>query len=398
MDTITPEAVGFSSARLLRIDQAMQRYVDEDKLAGIVTTVARRGKLAHFEKYGMMDVEAGKPMQLDTIFRIYSMTKPITSVAVMMLYEEGRFFLSDPVHKYIPAFEHVKVFVRKTETGLELADLERPITIRDLLTHTSGLSYGFEESSYVDEQYRKHVWEPRENKPETTLEEWILAVARLPLVHQPGSAWTYSMSTDVLGYLVQVVSGMPFEQFLKERITEPLGMVDTDFYVPEAKIDRFAANYGPGDDGGLKVFDEPKTSRFAKPTTHPSGGGGMVSTATDYVRFAQMLLNKGELDGVRLLGRKTVELMTVNHLPAGLYTCEDKAAGFGLGGAVVLDVAQTQNVGSVGNWGWGGAAGTRFWIDYQEELIGVLMIQFMPGGHYPVGTDLQVAVYQALVD
>jgi CubicO group peptidase (beta-lactamase class C family) len=398
MDTVTPEAVGFSSARLLRVDQAMQRYVDKGKLAGIVTAVTRRGKLVHEEKYGMMDVEADKPMQLDTIFRIYSMTKPITSVAVMMLYEEGRFFLSDPVHKYIPAFEDVKVFVQKTETGLELADLERPITIRDLLTHTSGLSYGFEEDSYVDEQYRKHVWGPSEEKPETTLEEWILAVAHLPLVHQPGSAWTYSMSTDVLGYLVQVVSGMPFDQFLKERITEPLGMVDTDFWVPEAKIERFATNYGPDDDGGLKVIDEPKTSQFAKPTAHPSGGGGMVSTASDYVRFAQMLLNKGELNGVRLLGRKTVELMTMDHLPSGVHLWDDKAVGFGLGGRVMLDVAQAQNVGSAGNWGWGGAAGTRFWIDYQEELIGVLMIQFMPGDHYPVGTDLQVAAYQALVD
>jgi CubicO group peptidase (beta-lactamase class C family) len=398
MDTTTPEAVGFSSARLLRIDRAMQRYVDEDKLAGTVTAVARRGKLVHLKECGLMDVEADKPMQLDTIFRIYSMTKPVTSVAVMMLYEEGRFYLSDPVSKYIPAFEDVKVFVRKTETGLELADLERPITIRDLLTHTSGLAYGLDEGPYVDELYRKHVWRMLGEKPKTTLEEQILAVTRLPLANQPGSTWRYSMATDVLGYLVQVVSGVPFDHFLKERITGPLGMVDTDFWVPETKIERFATNYGPDDEDGLKVIDEPKTSQYAKPTTHPSGGGGMVSTAADYLRFAQMLLNKGELDGVRLLGRKTVELMTMNHLPAGIHPWEDKAVGFGLGGSIVLDVAQRQNVGSVGNWGWGGAASTEFWIDYQEELIGVLMVQLMPYGHYPVTTDLQVAVYQALVD
>jgi CubicO group peptidase (beta-lactamase class C family) len=398
LNTATPEAAGFSSARLIRVDQAMQRYVDEGTLAGIVTAVARRGRLVHMEKYGLMDVEAGKPMQLDTIFRIYSMTKPITSVAVMMLYEEGRFFLSDPVSKFIPAFEDVKVFVRKTETGLDLADLERPITIRDLLTHTSGLTYGFEEASYVDEQYRKHIWQHVEQKSGATLEEVVLSVARIPLVHQPGSAWTYGVSTDVLGYLVQVVSGMPFDQFLKERVTGPLGMVDTDFWVPEPKIERFATNYVPGDDGGLRVFDEPQTSQFAKPTTFPSGGGGMVSTASDYLRFAQMLLNKGELDGVHLLGRKTVELMTMNHLPPELHPLEDKAAGFGLGGAVVLDVARTQHVGSVGTWSWGGAASTRFWIDYQEELVGVLMVQLMHNDRYPAGTEFQVAVYQALVD
>jgi len=251
---------------------------------------------------------------------------------------------------------------------------------------------------YVDELYKKHVWQASEKKPEMTLEEMILALARLPLANQPGSQWRYSMATDVLGYLVQVVSGMPFETFLQERITGPLGMVDTDFYVPESKLARFATNYAPGEDGGLKLFDAPQGSRFAKPTAHPSGGGGMVSTTADYMRFAQMLLNKGELEGVRLLGRKTVELMTMNHLPPGVHPWDDPAIGFGLGGRVVLDVAGTQHLGSVGSWGWGGAAGTQFTIDYQEELVAVLMIQIMPGGYYPIDQELRVAVYQALVD
>ena len=350
------------------------------------------------ETYGVMDVESGKPMPLDAIFRIYSMTKPITSVAVMMLYEEGHFFLSDPVHKFIPAFEDAKVFVQKTETGLELADLARPITIRDLLTHAAGLSYGFEEGVYVDELYQKHVWQELERKPETTLEQAILTVARLPLANQPGSQWRYSMATDVLAYLVQVVSDMPFETFLQERITGPLGMVDTDYHVPAPKMERFTTNYGPGDDGGLRVIDAPLTSTHAKPTAHPFGGHGLVSTASDYLRFAQMLLNKGELDGVRLLGRKTVELMAMNHLPAGVHPHDDEAVGFGLGGSVTLDVAGTQTLGSLGTFGWGGAASTTFRVDYREELVRLLMTQFMPNGHYPIANEFSVAVYQAIVD
>ena len=398
MNTAAPKEVGLSPDRLGRIRTAMGRYVDEGKLAGILTVVARRGQIAHFETCGMMDVEAGKPMQPDTIFRIYSMSKPITSVAVMMLYEEGDFHLTDPISRYIPEFEETKVFVEKTETGLELADLERPVTIRDLLTHTSGLAYGIGDPSYVDALYEKQIWEVGRQRPETTLEEMVWRIAALPLAHQPGSAWRYSMATDVLGYLVQVVSGMPFEAYLQQRIFEPLGMVDTDFYVPQGKGERFAALYGPAKGGGLERLDVQGVMAFDKPTRRPSGGGGLVSTASDYMRFSQMLLNKGELDGTRLLGRKTVELMTMNHLPDGLHPSEDQSAGFGLGFSVVTDVARSQSLGSVGRYGWGGAANTRFWIDPQEEMIGLLMLQFMPGGYYPVAEDFNVAVYQAIVE
>jgi CubicO group peptidase (beta-lactamase class C family) len=398
MQTIAPEKVGLSAARLGRIRPAMQRYVDENKLAGVLTAVARHGQIAHLDMVGQMDIEANKPMQLDTIFRIYSMSKPITSVAVMMLYEENRFLLTDPVSRFIPEFEHVQVFVRKNGSGTELADPVRPIAIHDLLTHTAGLAYGLENVEYVDQLYQQRLWALRERNPGMTLADMIRYVAGLPLANQPGSMWRYSMATDVLGYLVEVVSGMPFDAFLKARICEPLGMVDTDFHVPADKLGRFAATYSPGEGGGMRLFDAPATSRFAQPSSSPSGGGGLVSTAEDYLRFAQMLLNGGELDGVRLLGRKTVELMRANHLPAGMPVFEDGATGFGLGFGVILDVARSRMLGSAGSYGWGGAAGTKFWIDPQEDLVGLLMIQFMPGGHYPIASDFQVLAYQAIVD
>jgi CubicO group peptidase (beta-lactamase class C family) len=397
MHTVEPEQVGCSSERLKRISTAMQRYVDEGKIAGILATVGRRGETAYARCSGLMDIEARKPVQFDTLFRIYSMTKPITTVAVMMLYEEGHFQLTDPVSRFIPGFENTKVLAKATESRLELANLEREISIWHLLTHTSGLSYGFDENDPVDEVYQKRLWSMLEREPNATLEQMVQVLAWLPLAHQPGSAWRYSMATDVLGYLVQVVSGKPFEDFLRQRICGPLGMVDTDFYVPEHKIGCFAANYGPDEEGGLKVIDAPATSRYAKPTTHPSGGGGLVSTAPDYMRFAQMLLNRGELDGVRLLGRKTVELMTIDHLAGAMLPFEDQGHGFGLGFRVLTDVARSRTLGSVGLYGWGGAASTHFWVDPKEELIGLLMLQFMPSDTYPVVPDFRLSVYQSLV-
>ncbi len=398
MNTVSPESAGFSSARLKRVDQVMQKYVDQGKLPGVLTLVARRGHIAHLSKVGWMDVEAHKPIAFDTLFRIYSMTKPLTSVAVMMLYEEGRFFLNDPVAKYIPEFADLKVFVRETETGVELANLKRPITIHHLLTHTAGLSYGFDPNDYVDKQIQKHVWQRYSDDPDITLEELIRRIAMCPLRTQPGTEFFYSLSVDVLGYLVQVVSGQPFDAFLHERILEPLGMHDTAFYVPESKLDRFAVNYTPDKEKGIAVFDAPTTSRFAKPTRCPAGGMGLVSTLGDYYRFAQMLLNKGELDGQRLLGRKTIELMTSNHLRDGVYRDGNPALGFGLGFGVTLDVERTQALGSVGAYGWGGAATTRFTIDPQEELIHIEMTQLMNNDSVPVLDEIQVAIYQAIVE
>jgi CubicO group peptidase (beta-lactamase class C family) len=398
VNIVLPEAVGFSAERLRRIEAAVQRYVDAGQIAGTLAMVARHGQIAYSETCGMMDVASDKPMRLDTIFRIYSMSKPITSVAALMLYEEGHFRLTDPVADYIPAFGDTRVLVAKTESGVVLADPLRPVTIRDLMTHTAGLAYGLDQSTYVDKLYVDQIWNRLECEPEIALEELIEIIARQPLAFQPGSAWKYSIATDVLGYLVQVVSGQPFDVFLKERVFAPLEMIDTAFYVPPDKVERFATNYGPDGNGGLKAIDLPRSSRFTRRVRHPSGGGGLLSTATDYMRFAQMLLNRGELDSVRLLGPKTVELMTANHLLPGQHPWEDKSFGFGLGVGVVIDLAQSASLGSVGSYGWGGAANTRFWIDPHEDLIGLLMLQFMPNGTYPIVDDFVIAVYQALVD
>ena len=399
MNTVQPEEMGFSSQRLARINAVMQRYVDEEKLAGIVTLVARRGQVVHFEQVGMANIEADQPMAADTIFRIYSMTKPITSVAVLMLFEEGHFRLSDPVADYLPAFKAMKVLERLPEGGERLVDAERPITIHHLLTHTAGLSYGRDEIETTDAQYQA-LWQQLDTNPAFTLQEWLETLAQIPLLFHPGSRYRYGMATDVLGGLVQAVSGMPFAEFLQQRIFAPLGMADTAFSVPPEKIRRLATNYGPQDGGGLKVIDAPQSSRYARPTQHPSGGGGLISTTGDYLRFAQMLLNRGELDGVRLLGRKTVELMTTDCLPAGVFLNNDpnRGAGFGLGVSLLQDLGKIAQLGSVGNYGWGGAANTNFWIDPQEELIGIIMLQFMPSDTYPVTQDFRNLTYQALVD
>jgi len=392
----TPEEVGLSSQRLQRINKVMQGYVDEKKVAGAVTMVARRGKVAHLECFGMMDIESKKPMQVDTIFRIYSMSKPITSVAVMMLYEEGHFQLSDPVSRFIPEFKDVKVFVRKTASGVEAAEPKREITIHNLLTHTSGLAYGLSKETPVDEMYEDaniFSWDE-------TIEEKIKRLVKLPLANEPGSTWRYSMATDVLGRVVEVVSGKRFDEFLEERIFKPLGMNDTGFYVPEEKKGRFAVLYKVGEGGVLERYERGKWNNFSSSTRLFSGGAGLVSTASDYMRFCQMLLNGGELDGVRILSRKTVELMTRNNLADELLPyggSDSKGEGFGLGFAVIMDSAQTRSVGSEGAYSWGGAASTGFWVDPKEELIGIFMTQVMPySGRFT--QELKVLTYQAVAD
>jgi CubicO group peptidase (beta-lactamase class C family) len=399
MNITAPEQVGISTERLARIRPVLERYVAEQKFAGFVTMIARRGKLVHFDCVGMSDTASSQPMQPDTLFRIYSMTKPIVSVAMMMLYEEGRFHLDDPISKFIPDFKNVKVYVRPGITGAELATPQPAVTFHHLLTHTAGLSYGWFEDTPVEELYRKAEVLHGDN----TLEEFIQRLTKIPLLYQPGSAWRYSVAVDVLGYLVQVVSGKPLADFLDERIFKPLGMVDTSFYVPPSKLNRFSAVYGPAENGGIKIIDAPATSDYLKPERFPSGGGGLVSTAPDYLRFTQMLLNRGELDGARLLSPKTVELMSMNHIPAAnlpLRIGESviNGYGFGLGFSVAMNLAQAGIIGSAGAFGWGGAANTEFWVDPHEKLIGILMTQFMPSGTYPVINDFRVLTYQSLVD
>ena len=328
----------------------MQHYVDEGKIPGALTMIAREGRLVHFEKFGMRDVAGAKRMEFDTIFRIYSMTKPITSIAVMMLYEEGHFQLNTPVSEFIPAFKNMKCY---SENANEPVDAECEMTVKHLLTHTSGLIYGGDGSRPIDVAYEKA------NFYVGTLADMVRKLGDIPLYHNPGDAWNYGMSTDVLGYLVEIVSGMSFEEFLRIRIFEPLGMVDTAFSVPDAKAERYATLYEPNEDGGIQVIENAPVSIGAR-SFPPSGGAGLQSTAADYLRFCQMLLNEGELEGERLLGKKTVELIRMNHIDDAWQPLEREGCGFGLGFSVVTDVAKTGSPGSLGTYAWGGLASTTF--------------------------------------
>ena len=375
---VVPEEVGVSAERLERIRPVMQGYVDEGSLPGFLTVVARRGKIVHFETIGMRDVENKKPVEPDTIFRIYSMSKPITSVAVMMLYEEGHFQLGTPVSKFIPEFKGMKVY---NEDQTEILDAKKEITIKHLLMHTAGFTYGWGNKP-VDALYKQ----ANIREPGSTLVDMVEKLSKIPLVHEPGERWTYSVSTDVLGYFVEVVSGMPFEEFLQTRIFGPLGMVDTAFSVPSEKVDRFAALYRPTKENKLERTRRPALE-VDEYTFFPSGGGGLVSTAADYIRFSQMLLNGGELDGVRILGKKTVELMRYPH----------HNNRFGLGFRIITDENPPNILESVGSFSWGGAAATTFWIDPQEELVAVLMTQLL-NNRYPFHQQFKVLTYQALTE
>jgi CubicO group peptidase (beta-lactamase class C family) len=405
---VTPEEVGLASSRLAHIRTVMNRHVSEKQIPGAAGLIARRGKIAYQEAFGMADVEAGKPMRLDTIHRIYSMTKPITSVAVMMLYEEGKFQLNDPVGKYLPEFAKMQVAIEEKDpqTGkatLKTAPAKRPVTVRDLLRHTAGLTYGFFSDTLVDQEYRK-----ARILSDLNLAEFVTNLSKIPLLQEPGTRWHYSVSVDVLGRLVEVLSGKPFDQFLQERIFAPLDMRDTGFYVPADKKDRFAKLYSPTKDGKIQPAVICATRQecvekfpnavpsYLEPPTMPSGGGGLVSTAHDYLRFCQMLLNKGLYDGKRLLSRKTVQLMSSDNL--GTIPGMGPGAGFGLGFAVSKAPGEAGMMGSAGEYNWGGAAGTRFWIDPQEELIGIFMIQILPHTGLEYGSEFRVLAYQAITD
>jgi len=406
MHTVIPETVDFSSARLQRINAAMQRYVDEGKMAGLITTVARQSKTIHLEKFGWMDKEADKAMQFDTIFRIASMTKPITAVAVMLLYEQGYFTLNTPISDFIPGFKDVKVFVQETGNGVELADLIRPVTFRHLFTHTAGLSYGWNQNDPVDRLYQQVQKESGIARDKATVKDVVEMLTHLPLAFQPGTKWRYSLAIDVLGHIVEIISGKPLDVFFKERLFEPLGMADTDFWLPKAKADRLAALYGhPGGAEKLKLLEAPAQSpRFNKPA-FLSGGGGLVSTMSDYARFLQMLVNGGELDGARLLSPTTVDLFTLNHAPAaalpyGFAEGEDlfhQGYGYSLGTRVLMDVSASGKAGSVGEFGWDGAFNTYFWVDRKQALYGLLMTQHDPNNYYPLADTFKQLTYQALI-
>jgi CubicO group peptidase (beta-lactamase class C family) len=395
-----PESVGISSERLGRLHRGMQAFVDRREVGGIVTLIARDGKVVDVSASGFQDVESRTAMRSDTIFRIASMSKPITSVAVMMLYEEGKLLLTDPVSRFIPAFKGQRVIAE----GGTTVPARREITIRDLLSHRSGLSYGFLNAGPVGDAYRKEGVTDGLTLTALTLEQGIDKLAAQPLMAQPGAAWNYSLSVDVLGRVVEVVSGTSFDVFLRDRIFKPLGMTDTSFEVPDASWGRMATVYAPDGAGGIRPMKDPESfgntqmspvASYKAPKRYFSGGAGLTSTAGDYARFAQMLLNGGTLDGARLLGPKTIGLMTASHtadLPAGGLI--GPGANFGLGFRVVMDVAATQTEGSPGMYGWSGIYGTVFWVDPKERLIAIMMVQRYPGG--TVAASFQPLVYQAL--
>jgi CubicO group peptidase (beta-lactamase class C family) len=403
----TPESLGFSTTRLKNIDRFLQqRYLDSGKLPCAQVAIARRGQLVYQTVLGKMDVERNRPATEDTLYRIYSMTKPITSIAFMMLVEEGLVALDDPVHRFIPQWRELGVYAGGIQGMFRTERPQRPMLMVDLLRHTSGLTYGFQVRTNVDAAYRKQ--RIGEFVDPISLDEMIAQLASLPLEFSPGTAWNYSVSTDVLGYLVGKISGMPFEQFMSERILRPLKMQDTSFQVSADNASRFAACYSATPDGRMKLQDDPTNSLFLRPPAFVSGGGGLVSTAADYLRFCNMLLNRGELDGARIISPKTLQLMTANHLPGNKDLPElsrsmfseatYNGVGFGLGFAVTIDQPRTMILGSPGEFTWGGMASTLFWIDPREELVGVFLTQLMPSSTYTVRRELRTLTYAAMTE
>jgi CubicO group peptidase (beta-lactamase class C family) len=391
-----------TASRWDRIGTQLQAYVDQGIFPGFISTVYQHGQVVHHHTCGLMDIAAGLPVREDAIYRIYSMSKPVTAVALMMLFEEGRFIsLDDPITPYLPAFKEMQVYAGQDESGVKLVPAERPITFRQLLTHTSGLAYGLFLGP-VEDIWRQANLMPRLGTPVVPLVDVVQAISRLPLAFQPGTRWNYSVGLDVAGHLVSLLSGMPFEAFLHDRLFEPLGMADTAFYAPPEKLDRLVPMY-TWNGGRLNLIDAGAASPYASPPPGAMGGSGLVSTAADYLRFARMLLNRGSLDGVRVIGRKTAELIMSNHLaPALLPWGEPFPAfgqGFGLGGSVMLDRAQAGSLTSNGTYSWGGAAFTQMFIDPQEDLAAVLMTQTMSLGGDPMPPLSEIwqrLIYQAI--
>jgi len=409
-----PRSTGVSAERLGRIGAFLQdRYVEPGKLACAQVQVWRRDQLAYETTLGLADRERGRVLQRDDIFRIYSMTKPVTSVALMMLVEEGLVALDDPVSRFIPSWKDLGVYAGGFMETFQTRAPDRPMMVVDLLRHTSGLTYGFQQQTNIDAAYRR--LKLGEDLRSGTLAEMVEALATLPLQFSPGESWNYSVSTDVVGHLVEVISGESLDAFFARRILEPLGMTDTAFDVPADKAHRLTACYAAGMLGAklplaatAQLQDDPVKSPYLKPATFLSGGGGLVSTADDYMKFARMLLNGGELDGVRLLSPKTIQLMAANHLPGGrdltqmsksMFSEANYAGvGFGLGFGVTIDQPATLIPGSKGDFFWGGAASTFFWVDPVEDLAVVFLTQLLPSSAYPVRRELRTLVYSAFTE
>jgi len=404
-----PAKVGLDAARLERIGRHFGRYVDDGRLAGWLVAVSRRGQVAYLATAGVKDLESAEPVDAGTLWRLYSMTKPVTSVAAMMLHEEGAFDLRDPVSRWIPSFAEPRVYLAGSAAAPATRPAGEPIRMWHLLTHTAGLTYGFMHVHPVDAMYRAAGYEwgsPRQADLATAVDTW----ADLPLLFDPGSEWAYSVATDVLGRVVEVISGQPLDRFFAERILGPLDMADAGFSVPEASLVRLATLYGadPTTRRATRLPGLPSNQAAARPPAMLSGGGGLIGSARDYHRFTQMLLNGGELDGVRLLGPRTVAMMTANHLPGGadlssfgrpIYAESGfDGVGFGLGFSVTIDPVAGKLLGSAGEYAWGGAASTAFWVDPAEELSVLFMTQLLPSSTHPIRPELRTLVYQAIVE
>jgi len=407
-----PEEVGMSSRGLQNVSRLVQRYIDDGRYAGAIIEIARHDQVVYFETYGNMDNEASKPMAHDTIVRAYSMTKPIASIALMQLYEEGLFQLDDPVSAYVPEFAKLEVFDGGTESDYRTRPAAREMTVRDVLMHTSGL-IGRGHDSPVGRMYEAAGLLGSES--DGTLHDMIRKVGELPLYCDPGSEWNYGISTDIVGYLVEVIAVQPFDRYLEERIFQPLAMPDTGFHVPESEFERFAACYERDDEaaatnGGnrYRLQDAPAASHYTTPRTYFSGAGGLVTTATDYMRFSRMLANGGELEGERVIGPRTIEFMASNHLPTGgdLATMGQpqfgetamEGIGFGLGFAVLMNPTKAQLLGTPGEYYWGGAASTAFFVSPAEDLAVVFLTQLRPSSSYPIRRELRIATYASITD
>jgi len=404
---VDPAAVGLDPRRLARLDAHFARYVDDGLLPGWLILVSRQGRVAHLATYGQRDTEGRRPVEHDTLFRLFSMTKPVTSVAAMMLYEQGAFELKDPVSRFIPSFAGARVFRSGSALRPVTDPVVEPVRIWHLLTHTAGLTYGFHYAHPVDAMYRKAGFEWG-SPPGVDLEGCCEAWAGLPLLFQPGSEWNYSVATDVLGRVIEVASGQPLDQFFSDHIFGPLGLTDTGFFVDDAAADRLAALYvpAPGTNAATRIDDF-----GGSPTSRPtclSGGGGLIGSASDYNRFSAMLLGGGELDGVRLLGSRTVSYMTRNHLPGDVdleafgrplfaETTFD-GIGFGLGFSVMKDPVKNKVLSQPGEYSWGGAASTAFFVDPVEKITALFLTQLLPSSTHPIRSQLRQLVYQALVD
>ena len=397
---------GMSSRRLGLMDDHIERnYIDTGKFTGSLVGIYRKGRLVHYSTMGLMDRERKKPVEWDTVFRIFSMTKPVTSVALMMLFEKGLIQLDDPVYRYIPSFRKLEVYVSGVDGSFETRPPDRSLTIKDLLSHQSGFTYDFLKENEIDAAYSSRGIGSASQKDLASL---IDSLSDLPLLFSPGDRWNYSVSTDVCGHLVELISGQSLDTFFYENIFEPLGMSDTGFYVPAVDIPRFSANYLYNLNGLPKLLDDPLKSRFIKRPSFLSGGGGLVSTAEDYLAFCRMILGGGELNGNRILSRKTIDLMSANHLTGGVDLAEVASGrwsetsyqgmGFGLGFSVVKDPSMTLVPGSVGELAWGGMANTAFWIDPLEDMAVVFMTQLVPSGIYNIRRELRTLVYSAIED